>query len=128
MAEERFQAAWADPEDYPAWMKYVRYATKQEDRREKTDAVIGKKGGGLYKIQIKAAKKMSRDRRKSFYREGIVLVQVPYDHTPEMIRDTTVWSVEDYEKYQQLLKERAQKGQAKKRKNPHPHTKAHRLC
>jgi hypothetical protein len=127
-AEERFQSAWADPKDYPAWMKYVRVATWQEDRKEKTDAVIGTSNGGLYKIQIKAAKKISRDRRKTFYRQGIVLVQVPDDHTPKMIRDTTLWSVEDYNKYRLLLKERAQKEKAKKRKESHPHTKAHRKC
>ncbi len=98
-AEERFQKAWSNPDLYPSWMQYVRRATKREDYQQKKDAVIGKVGGGKYKIQIKAAKKISQRRRNSFYREHIVLVQVPDGYTPGAIRDETIRSVNEYLAY-----------------------------
>lgn len=110
-AESRFLEAWRDCRLYPDWLISVRAATIFEDRQEKTDAVMLLDTKLEIRIQIKCNQYDSYRWRKSFYRLGVVLVQIQEIDSHEAIRQRTIQMIFEYQAYLQRVAEHASKSE-----------------
>lgn len=98
-AEKQFLAAWADKSLYHRAIKSVRQATKEEDLREKTDAVVTLTNEDVFRIQIKCRRNFRSRGINALRQLNIILLNVLPEHTDETIRNNTIQALREFVAY-----------------------------